>query len=58
MLEIGWDGGINNQNAHVLAAGGVDVLNTGGFIQHASDAEHAYRTLQQTVGDYPLKRGS
>jgi ribulose-phosphate 3-epimerase len=52
-LEIGWDGGINNQNAHVLAAGGVDVLNTGGFIQHAQDARGAYDALRHTVGDYP-----
>ncbi len=48
-LEIGWDGGINNKNAHVLAAGGVDVLNTGGFIQHASDPEAAYKQLEQVV---------
>src|SRR6185369_7177545 len=34
-LEIGWDGGINDQNARTLAAGGVEVLNVGGFIQHA-----------------------
>lgn len=44
-LEIGWDGGINNQNAHVLAAGGVEVLNVGGFIQHAADPQAAYEQL-------------
>lgn len=48
-LEIGWDGGINNKNAAVLAAGGVDVLNVGGFIQHAMDPEAAYQTLQERV---------
>lgn len=48
-IEIGWDGGINDQNARVLAAGGVDVLNTGGFIQHASDAERAYQRLNKLV---------
>lgn len=48
-LEIGWDGGINNHNAHVLAAGGVDVLNTGGFIQHAADPERAYEQLTHLV---------
>jgi ribulose-phosphate 3-epimerase len=52
-LEIGWDGGINNQNAHILAAGGVDVLDTGGFIQHAADPEAAYESLRRTVGEYP-----
>ncbi|HSW98578.1 MAG TPA: hypothetical protein VLF71_01955 [Candidatus Saccharimonadales bacterium] len=57
-LEIGWDGGINNQNAHILAAGGVDVLNTGGFIQHASDPQAAYESLQATVGDYPYQEAA
>jgi len=49
-LEIGWDGGINNQNIRVLEAGGVSVLNVGGFIQHAADAQAAYRTLEDLVG--------
>ena len=48
-LEIGWDGGINNKNAAVLAAGGVNVLNTGGFIQHAGDPPSAYQTLIDAV---------
>jgi ribulose-phosphate 3-epimerase len=45
-LEIGWDGGINDQNIHLLAAGGIDVLNVGVFIQNASDPAHAYATLE------------
>lgn len=48
-LEIGWDGGINAQNAQGLAMHGVDVLNVGGFIQHARDPVMAYRTLQRLV---------
>jgi ribulose-phosphate 3-epimerase len=44
-LEIGWDGGINNNNARPLAAGGVDVLNVGGFIQHAANPAAAYSEL-------------
>ena len=48
-LEIGWDGGINDQNAATLAAGGVDVLNTGGFIQHATDPAAAYKKLVAQV---------
>lgn len=57
-LEIGWDGGINNHNAATLAAGGVDVLNTGGFIQHASDPAAAFETLQDLAGkhNYRLRR--
>lgn len=49
-LEIGWDGGINNQNAATLAAGGVDVLNTGGFIHHAANPENAFETLAKLAG--------
>jgi pentose-5-phosphate-3-epimerase len=41
-IEIGWDGGINDENAVMLAAGGVDVLNVGGYIQNAADPEGAY----------------
>ena len=48
-LEIGWDGGINDKNAAVLAAGGVDVLNVGGFIQHAADPQAAYEMLVKRV---------
>jgi ribulose-phosphate 3-epimerase len=48
-LEIGWDGGINNNNAKSLAAGGIDVLNVGGYIQHAGDPRLAYGTLARAV---------
>jgi ribulose-phosphate 3-epimerase len=57
-LEIGWDGGINDQNAAVLAAGGVDVLNTGGYIHHASNPATAYERLTQlaTSQNFKLRR--
>jgi ribulose-phosphate 3-epimerase len=48
-LEIGWDGGINAENVAKLAAGGVDVLNVGGYIQRAADPEIAYDTLKQAL---------
>ena len=44
-LEIGWDGGVAETNVHLLAAGGVDVLNAGGAIQNAVEPAHAYATL-------------
>lgn len=44
-IEIGWDGGINDQNAKQLAEGGVAVLNVGGFIQKAEDPKIAYSKL-------------
>lgn len=50
-LEIGWDGGINAENAPVLAAGGVDVLNIGGFIQKAENPESAYDTLVKEISE-------
>jgi ribulose-phosphate 3-epimerase len=48
-LEIGWDGGINNTNAQALSRGGIDVLNVGGFIQHATDPQTAYANLVRSV---------
>jgi len=45
-IEIGWDGGINDQNAHDLLAGGIDVLNVGGFIENATDPSGAYAKLK------------
>lgn len=48
-IEIGWDGGIKDGTAHKLAEGGVDVLNTGGFIQNSPDPETAYDTLVASI---------
>lgn len=50
-LEIGWDGGINDENAHEIAAAGVDVLNVGGFIHSAHNPQAAYATLKEVVAD-------
>ncbi|HSX31084.1 MAG TPA: hypothetical protein VLE99_04155 [Candidatus Saccharimonadales bacterium] len=48
-LEIGWDGGVNDQNAHDLVAGGVDVLNAGGYLHGARKPEDAYATLMAAI---------
>ena len=48
-MEIGWDGGINNQNAKSLIDGGIEVLNTGGFIQKADDPAAAYKRMQLVI---------
>lgn len=50
-LEIGWDGGVNNQNASQIVFGGVDVLNVGGFIQNAADPEKAYHGLKRIADE-------
>lgn len=48
-LEIGWDGGVNDQNARLLAMGGVDVLNAGGYLHGARDSASAYATLKAAI---------
>lgn len=47
--EIGWDGGINSENAYGLAQGGVEVFNVGGAIQTAADPHTAYDALVAEV---------
>jgi ribulose-phosphate 3-epimerase len=47
--EIGWDGGINDEIAPQLIAGGVQVLNVGGFIQKADDPAAMYNILNEMV---------
>jgi len=46
-LEIGWDGGVNEQNISRLAAGGIDVFNVGGYIQKSDQPEHAFKILDR-----------
>ena len=50
-LEIGWDGGINSDNASKLVLGGIDVLNTGGAIHKAKNPEAAYDKLSNVIGE-------
>lgn len=54
-LEIGWDGGVNDQNAKQLLDAGVDVLNTGGYIQKADNPAQAYATLELIVRQTDIK---
>ena len=48
-VEIGWDGGINDQNAKQLVEAGVEVLNVGGFIQKAADPAAAFNKIKQAL---------
>lgn len=50
-LEVGWDGGINDQNISQLVSGGVDVLNVGSFIQEAENPERAYKILERIADE-------
>jgi ribulose-phosphate 3-epimerase len=54
VAEIGWDGGVNTDNAAQLALGGIEVLNAGGAIQRAEDPEATYKQLVELA----LRAGS
>jgi len=47
--EIGWDGGVNVDNALELVRAGVDVLNVGGFIQKSDNPQAAYAILERKI---------
>lgn len=49
-LELGWDGGVDDKNAHALAEGGIDVLNAGGFLHGAKAPAEAYGQLLAAAG--------
>lgn len=49
MIEIGWDGGINEENVKTLVHNGVQVLDVGGFIQKSSNPSDAYATLKGLI---------
>lgn len=48
--EIGWDGGINSDNARQLVAAGVNVLNVGGYIAKSEAPQEAYAKLKTVIG--------
>lgn len=50
-LEIGWDGGVTDQNISQLASGGVDVLAVGGFLQDAKDPKKTFQRLQRIIDE-------
>jgi len=47
-VELGWDGGITAENTPTLVEAGIEVLNVGGFIQHADDPKAAYESIAKT----------
>lgn len=44
-IEIGWDGGVNDQNVAQIVEAGVDVINVGGFIQKSTNPAEAFTKL-------------
>lgn len=51
-VEIGWDGGINIENAYTLTQGGVDVLNVGGAIASAENPTDTYNQLVKEINKH------
>lgn len=51
-IEIGWDGGVNIENAYTLTQGSVDVLNAGGAISKADDPAIAYNELVREINKH------
>jgi ribulose-phosphate 3-epimerase len=51
-VEIGWDGGVNIENAYTLAQGGVNVLNAGGAISSADDPATVYAALTNEINKH------
>lgn len=50
-VEIGWDGGIQVDNAAKLAQHGVSVLNVGGGIHASDNPNEAYATLRRSINE-------
>lgn len=49
MIEVGWDGGVDDHTIRQIVASGVEVVNVGGFLQHADNASKAYESLQTVL---------
>lgn len=50
--EIGWDGGVNVDNAYTLTQGGVDVLNVGGTIANSTEPGQVYAALVSEINKH------
>jgi ribulose-phosphate 3-epimerase len=50
--EIGWDGGVNIENAYTLAQGNVNVLNVGSSIATAENPAEAYAALTKEINKH------
>lgn len=53
-IEIGWDGGVNVENAFSLAQGGVDILNVGGAIAGSDDPKKVFDTLTSEINKHSV----
>lgn len=51
-VEVGWDGGVNLENAYTLTQGGVDVLNAGGVIANSENPAETYNQLVKEINKH------
>ncbi len=51
-IEIGWDGGVNVENAYTLTQGGVEVLNVGGEIANSPNPAETYNELVKEINKH------
>lgn len=51
-MEVGVDGGVNEETIGPVLEAGADVLNVGGYIQNATHPQDAYATLESIVSKY------
>jgi len=51
-VEIGWDGGVNTENAYTLSQGSVGVLNVGSAISSAENPAAAYEALTTEINKH------
>lgn len=51
-VEVGWDGGVNIENAYTLTQGGVDVLNAGGVIANSDNPIDTYNQLVKEMNKH------
>lgn len=51
-VEIGWDGGVNVDNAYTIRQAGVDVLNTGSAIAESDDPTAMYELLTREINKH------
>lgn len=49
-IEVGWDGGVDATNIRQIVQAGVEVVNVGGYVQHADNPAQAYKTLETALG--------
>lgn len=50
--EIGWDGGVNIDNAYTITQAGVDVLNVGGAIAQSENPSATYEALTREINKH------